>query len=319
METGTNIGLGMAAIGRPQYINVRAEKVHEDFSPERFRQRGLRMLDYAYDQGLRFFDTSPGYGMAESILSEWLRDKDDATISVATKWGMSYVAGFDPKAKVHEVKEHTLERLNAQWASSQILLPHLETYQIHSATLDTGVLDNREVLLRLYEIGQEHKLTMGLTATGIHQVGIIEKAMDITIGGKPLFQSFQCTYNIMEQSILRLKTALESGGRQLILKESLANGRLMPNPRYSKHSALYLELERLAQKYDVGTDAVALRFCMDSFPGAICLSGASTQDQLCANLQAQHFRLEQDEMEQLHGYAGATEDYWYERQQLPWQ
>lgn len=313
------IGLGLAAIGRPQYINLRSEGPQEDFSPETFRQQGLTMLDTAYDMGVRFFDASPGYGIAESLLVEWLTSKNNPEITVATKWGMRYLAGFDPKAAVHEAKEHTLERLDAQWEFSRQLLPHLKMYQIHSATPDTGVLDNKEVLRRLYKIGKEHNLTIGLSTTGADQVEILERARGIEIEGEPLFGSFQSTYNIMEQSIFRLKTSLEQEGRRLILKESLANGRLMPNTSYSHNNGLYRELERLARKYGVGVDAVAIRFCMDSFPNAVCLSGAGTATQLQSNLAAKGLSLAHHEMELFAGYASNPVTYWEERKLLPWQ
>lgn len=313
------IGLGLAAIGRPQYINIRAEGPQDDFSPETFRHQGLEMLDAAYDMGVRFFDASPGYGMAESFLVEWLIGKCDPAITVATKWGMRYLAEFNPKATVHEAKEHTRERLDAQWEFSRQLLPQLKMYQIHSATQDTGVLDNKEVLRRLYQIGKEHNLTIGLSTTGADQVEVLEKAMGIEIEGEPLFGSFQSTYNIMEQSIFRLKTSLEKEGRQLILKESLANGRLIPTTSYSHNSGLYRELERLARHYGVGPDAVAIRFCMDSFPNAVCLSGAGTAAQLRSNLAAKELSLAYHEMELLASYASDPISYWEERKLLPWQ
>ena len=77
------IGLGTAAIGRPQYINIRQETTTE-FSLDDFRKKGLEMLDTAYRQGIRYFDTAPGYGMAEQLLIEWVAKKEDASIEVAT-------------------------------------------------------------------------------------------------------------------------------------------------------------------------------------------------------------------------------------------
>ncbi|MBA4155370.1 aldo/keto reductase, partial [Flavobacterium sp.] len=90
-----NIGLGTAAIGRPIYINVRHEKPRVDLSLPEFKENGIRILDDAYDKGVRFFDASPGYGLAESLLIEWLLKNNDPDIIVATKWGFSYAADFD--------------------------------------------------------------------------------------------------------------------------------------------------------------------------------------------------------------------------------
>ena len=314
-----NIGLGTAAIGRPIYINIRHEKPRADLSLPEFKKNGIRILDDAYDNGVRFFDASPGYGLAESILIEWLGQKNDPDIIVATKWGLSYAANFDINAVVHEIKEHSLAKLNEQWEFSRKLLPNLKIYQVHSATLDTGVLDNKAILNRLHEIKKEYNIIIGLTTTGANQVEVLKKALDIEIENEPLFSSFQSTYNIMEQSVLQLKKIFLNTNRQLILKESMANGRLMPNASFKEHTGLYSYLTQLADKYNVGADAVAIRFCLDSFPDAVTLSGASSAEQLQGNLAAKTFKLQKEEMEQLGSYKSDPALYWSERKLLSWQ
>ena len=64
----------------------------------------------------------------------------DETIEVATKWGYAYTANFDPNAKVHEVKDHSVQQLIKQWEVSNELLPNLSTLQIHSATLGNAIV-----------------------------------------------------------------------------------------------------------------------------------------------------------------------------------
>jgi len=93
--TNSKIGLGTAAIGRPLYINIKKEVTEYDFSLEAFRQKGIAILEAAYNQGIRYFDTAPGYGMAEQMLIDWAMEKEDPSIEVATKWGYTYVANFD--------------------------------------------------------------------------------------------------------------------------------------------------------------------------------------------------------------------------------
>jgi aryl-alcohol dehydrogenase-like predicted oxidoreductase len=314
-----NIGLGTAAIGRPIYINIRHEKPRVDFSLPAFRENALSILDDAYDKGIRFFDASPGYGLAESLLIEWLGQKNDPDITIATKWGLSYMAGFDINATVHEIKEHSLEKLNAQWQFSKKLLPNLKIYQIHSATFDTGVLDNKAILRRLYEIKKKHNIVIGLTTTGVNQVEVLKKAVDIEIDNEPIFGSFQSTYNVMEQSVLQLKEIFMDTKRQLIIKESVANGRLIPNKSFKKHVGLYRHITKLADKYNVGPDAIAIRFCIDSFPEAVTLSGASSANQVQSNLAARTFKLQKEEMELLSRYKTDPTTYWDERKQLSWQ
>ena len=312
------IGLGTAAIGRPSYINIRKDKNTSPFSYEVFRQQGIQTLEAAYKQGIRFFDTAPGYGIAEQMLIDWLRKKGKIDVETATKWGYTYVANFNPDAKQHEVKEHSLEKLNEQWQKSKALLSHLKIYQIHSATLKTGVLANERVLNRLAELKEEHELIIGVTTTGANQLEVLKKAMDINVNGKELFESFQVTYNIFDQSLASIAFKISSQNKFLVIKEGLANGRIFPNEKYPNYHKAYELLNSLAQKYNVGPDAIALRFCIDSIPVYKVLSGAANEQHLAENLKANNFKLEEQDVESLKELAVNPIQYWNERKLLAW-
>ncbi|MEZ4795539.1 MAG: aldo/keto reductase [Flavobacteriaceae bacterium] len=313
-----NIGLGTAAIGRPLYINIKQGAPTELFSLSKFKESGVETLENAYQKGIRCFDTSPGYGVAEELLTHWLKDKNDPTIKVSTKWGYTYVANFKPNAKEHEVKEHSLEKLNEQWEVSKQLLPYLKVYQIHSATFDTGVLDNQPILERLYQIKKENGIIIGLSTTGDNQVEVLKKAMEITIEGEKLFQSVQCTFNILEQSISEVKGELNNFEGSLFIKEALANGRLIPNEKYFQYKNLYDFMKQLAEKHQVGEDAIALRYIMEIFPKAIVLSGANNSEHLTSNLEANNINLSASEIKQLNVFGIQNTEYWNQRKQLQW-
>jgi len=72
------LGLGTAALGRPTYINIRQKSAGE-VSLEAFRQKGKAILDAAYEQGIRYFDTAPNYGLAEQLLIDWAVKKTVAS------------------------------------------------------------------------------------------------------------------------------------------------------------------------------------------------------------------------------------------------
>lgn len=311
------LGLGMAAIGRPHYINVRTNTVAKSNVSE-LKTEGFKVLDEAYKLGVRYFDTAPGYGLAEKLLIEWLANKSDKTIEVATKWGYTYVANFDANAPVHELKEHSLFKLKEQWQESKKLLPFLTTYQIHSATLDTGVLKNEAVLNELYHLKNEFNLKIGISTTGENQVEVIKKALDVSIEGKPLFDTFQSTYNILDQSILTISDTLKQAKKRLIIKEALANARMFKNTNYPEYQAFYNVLESLSAKYGVGVDAIALQFCANTIPEAVVLSGASTVKQLQENLKMNSFHLTEDDINSLKTFKVTPEKYWKERKQLKW-
>jgi len=267
------LGLGTAAIGRPQYINIRQE-IPAEFSVEIFRKKGLAALEDAYRQGIRYFDTAPGYGMAEKLLMDWVAGKEDASIEIATKWGYTYVANFDPKAEVHEIKEH-------------------------SSTFETGVLRNERILNRLAVLKEEYGLHMGLSTTGANQVEVLKEALDVEVEGVALFDAFQVTYNLFDQSLATMSKEFLKHNKRLIIKEALANGRVFPNKKYPHYASAYKTLQTLADKYSVGLDAIALRFCMDSIDVYKVLSGASNSVHLSDNLKVNQFELEESDIRKL--------------------
>ena len=267
---------------------------------------------------MRYFDTAPGYGLAEALVLEWLQTKNDPTIEIATKWGYTYTANFDKNAIIHEVKEHSLAKLNAQWDFSKQLLPYLKVYQIHSATIETGVLENSKVLERLASLKKEHNLKIGLTTTGTNQAEVIKKALNITVDGASLFDLFQVTYNFLDQSLLEILEELIHANKSIVIKEALANGRVFRNESYPHYNKMYEVLEGISKKHNVGVDAISLKYCEQTVPNSIVLSGASTNAQLKQNLQLNTFSLSNNEIELLNSFKITPEFYWKERKQLIW-
>jgi aryl-alcohol dehydrogenase-like predicted oxidoreductase len=311
------LGLGTAALGRPQYINVRQENC-DNSDLKAFRKQSFQVLEEAYNSGIRYFDTAPGYGLAEALVLQWVQTKNDATIEIATKWGYTYTANFDVNATIHEVKEHSLAKLNEQWVFSKQLLPYLKVYQIHSATLETGVLENKQVLEKLAFLKTKYNLKIGLTTTGTNQVEVIKKALAILVHGKQLFDVFQVTYNFLDQSLQEISDKLNHQNKSIIIKEALANGRVFRNTRYPHYDKMYTVLDRLANKYNVGVDAISLQYCTQTISESNILSGASNSEQLQENLKAHVFSLSNEEIQELSSFKVLPELYWNERKKLQW-
>lgn len=306
----TKIGLGLAALGRPEYINVR-DNSNLDKSEAAFKANALHMLSTAYELGIRYFDTAPSYGKGEAFLKEWQDQQQYTDTDLATKWGYTYVANWELNYKgSHEIKEHSIEKLIEQWKVSKELLPALKVYQIHSATLDSGVLENEKVLAQLSEIKQQTGLSIGLTSSGDNQNIVLQKAAAIKINDAFLFDAFQVTYNVLEQTTFDVLTTLIQQGKKIIIKEGVANGRIFNNT-----PAL---LSRLATKYNVGIDAIALRFIIDSLNPFVVLSGAFSKNQLQENLKALDFELTSEELISLKTLSLQPEYYWSERKALAW-
>jgi aryl-alcohol dehydrogenase-like predicted oxidoreductase len=314
----TKIGLGLAALGRPEYINIRDESTH-DKSKDAFRENTFSVLDFAYKNGIRYFDTAPSYGKGEEFLTNWNSKYQHEHVSLSTKWGYTYVANWELGfSGAHEVKEHSLDKLTEQWQVSKKLHRQLKIYQVHSATFESGILENKEVLKRLYEIKKETGLQIGITTSGTNQSEIIEAALKIKVEKEDLFDSFQVTYNIFEQSTQAILKHLLQLGKTVIIKEALANARIFKNEKFSHYKKLYMVIGSLAKKYRVGTDAIALRFIMDNLEPTYLLSGASSIEQLEQNIKAYSFKLDKEELKVLNSFKTDSHKYWKERNELSW-
>lgn len=306
----TKIGLGLAALGRPDYINIRTQR-NIDKSEIAFEKRAFDMLNKAYDLGIRYFDTAPSYGKGEKFLMDWQNQKKYKNVDLATKWGYTYVANWKIGYEgAHEIKEHSIEKLLEQWNTSKTLLPNLKVYQIHSATIESGVLENKAVLEQLFQIKKKTGLLIGASTSGATQNMVLEKAMNIIYEGQPLFDVFQVTYNILEQSTFSVLQKAIQNNIKIVIKEGIANGRIFKN---TPDALIYL-----ANKYNVGIDAIALRFIIDNLKPYIVLSGAFDETQLTQNLKALDFKLEASEIEILQKIAINPENYWTHRKALAW-
>ena len=133
-----------------------------------------------------------------------------------------------------------------------------------------------------------------------------------------MFDVFQVTYNMLDQSLDEISGELLRQGKKVIIKEALANGRVFRNKGYKHYDSLYDNLERLANKYGVGTDAIALKFCGQTIPKSIILSGASNSRQLQENLKLNTLHLSEDELQELAAFKIDSKAYWEERKQLAW-
>jgi aryl-alcohol dehydrogenase-like predicted oxidoreductase len=318
MTKQTKIGLGLAALGRPDYINIRSDNTI-DKSINGFKTNALEVLDESYKLGIRDFDVAPSYGLGEQFLLDWNNSRKHNDVNLSTKFGYTYVAnweiGFDGK---HEIKEHSITKLNEQWDISKALLPNLKIYQIHSATLDSGVLSNKAVLSRLNQLKKNHNLKIGISSSGTEQIKIIEKARDIIFDNEALFDSYQVTFNIFDQSCYMVLRELLAKGKTVIIKEALANGRIFRNKSFQNYKTIYNYLDLLASKYNVGADAIGLRFLIDYLEPTILLSGASNCKQIKQNLKALNFELDQTEIEKLKSLKFSPKNYWEERDNLKW-
>jgi aryl-alcohol dehydrogenase-like predicted oxidoreductase len=315
--TVTPVGLGLAALGRPAYIDLgRPTDLGPDRGIEALERRCHEVLDAAYAAGIRYLDAARSYGRAEEFLASWLRRRGLAPsdLTIGSKWGYSYVGGWRMDAETHEVKDHSLAALTRQTAETRTLLgDHLDLYQIHSATLDSGVLEDQAVLAELTRLHDEG-LVIGLSSSGPAQAATIRRALELTTAGPAPFACVQATWNLLEPSAGPALAEAGSAGWGVIIKEAVANGRLTPHGHGKEKDTL----ARIAANHDVGVDAVALAAVLANPWAGVVLSGAVTPAQLQSNIAATQLQLDPAELGELTTLAEPPTQYWRERATLPW-
>jgi aryl-alcohol dehydrogenase-like predicted oxidoreductase len=298
------LGLGLAALGRPGYLTVgHGAAIGADRSIEALQQHSDQVCDAAWTGGIRWFDAARSYGRAEQFLAGWLAHRriPPEKVTVSSKWGYTYTAGWEVDAEIQEVKDHSVAALARQWPETEALLGRwLRLYQVHSATLETGILDDAAVLGELAGLG----IPVGLSLSGPGQSDTLRQALAIEVDGTPLFSAVQATWNLLETSAGPALAEAHAAGWTVIVKEALANGRLaVPGPVTAA----------LGETPDVTALAVAL-----AQPWAdVVLSGAATVSQLRSNLAALVATTQADP-DRFAPLALDPQIYWTERAAMPW-
>ncbi|WP_307859074.1 aldo/keto reductase [Herbiconiux sp. SYSU D00978] len=307
-EYTTRLGLGLAAVGRPAYITPGRDRdlgsgAHR--SVDAMRRHVHELLDAAWAGGIRYLDAARSYGRAEEFLGEWLRERPGRRdeLTLGSKWGYEYVGEWRLDAPVHERKEHSLAMIDRQWPQTlDALGTEPDFYLVHSVTPDSPALGDPALLARLRELGARG-IRVGLSTSGPDQGAVIERALGLA---DTPFSVVQSTWNLLEQSAAPALAAASAAGWVVVVKEALANGRLV---------AADSPIASLAADDGQSPDAFAMGAVLAQPWADLVLSGAATVQQLAQNLAARPPRLAADALALL---AEEPRDYWRRRSDLGW-
>jgi aryl-alcohol dehydrogenase-like predicted oxidoreductase len=134
-------------------------------------------------------------------------------------------------------------------------------------------------------------LAIGFTVTGPGQAERIERALEV--GG---FDTVQATWNLLERLAGPALAVAHSAGLGVIVKEALANGRVLEHVSDTVASAA-----ALAQPW-----------------ADVVLSGVATVEHLESNLRALDVDYDDELDAELAGLVEEPEAYWATRAALPW-
>ncbi len=310
------LGLGLAALGRPAYVTGgRAHDLGGDRSVQAMRERTHDVLDRAVERGVRYLDVARSYGLAEEFLAQWLAARparDDLTM--ASKWGYTYVGGWRTDAEVHEVKDHGLASFVRQQAQTRALLGDgLSLYSIHSVTPESPALDDQALLAELARWSAQTGVRIGLTTSGPRQGEVVGRALATRVDGAPVFSAVQSTWNVLEPSAGPALAQARDAGWLVVVKEAVANGRLAGDEAPAA-------LADVAGRLRTTPDAVALAIALAQPWSPTVLSGAVTVDQLESNLAAAHVPAADAlaASDELSALGEEPDAYWHKRSGRPW-
>jgi aryl-alcohol dehydrogenase-like predicted oxidoreductase len=208
---------------------------------------------------------------------------------------------------VQERKDLSAATFRGQLAETrQLLGEHLSLYQVHSATIESGVLEDDELLAELAAL-RLSGVAVGITVTGPGQAETIDRAVAIGI-----FDTVQATWNLLEQSAAPALQRAHDAGLGVIVKEALANGRL------TVHGA-EAALLGYARDHALPPDAVAIAAAISQPWSDVVLSGAVDPAMLASNLRARELVLDgTSPAEELLQLRVDPHTYWNQRSQLKW-
>lgn len=314
------LGLGLAAVGRPAYIDLgRGEDLPAERTPEAMATRTHELLDAARAAGIRYVDAARSYGRAEGFLAGWLRLRrvPPGALTIGSKWGYRYTAGWRLDAAVHEEKELSAARFREQLAETRAILGDvLDLYQIHSATPASGCLEDAALHRLLVEGRREGAYrAVGVTVTGTDAARAVELAVAARVDGQRVFDVVQATFNCLEPSPAGALAAAHDAGVGVIAKEVFANGRL--TDRNAADPAV-APLAAVARARGIGIDQLALAWVLEHSFVDCALSGAATTAQLASHVAATDLRLDGAARAAAGRVAEAPADYWARRAALAW-
>lgn len=279
--SASRIGIGLAAVARPAYITSgRDADLGAHRSVEDLRARTFAVLDAAYAAGVRYVDVARSYGRAEEFLAAWLAERPASVdVEIGSKWGYRYVGEWRLFTPVHEVKDHSVTTFHAQLAETAALLgPRLAVYHVHSATLETGVLEDAALHRELAAL-RDRGVRIGISTSGPRQADAVRTAIGVTVDGTPLFTSIQSTWNALEPSAGGALAEAAAAGARVIVKEPVANGRLAPGGDAAA--------EAVATAAGVPLDQLAIAAALAQPWAWRVLSGAVTPAQVVSNAAAE--------------------------------
>lgn len=259
-KTGEKISaLGFGCMRFPEYKEGEKNFVDQDKVDE--------MIVYAYENGVNYFDTAPGYcnTNSEAALGQAVKDFRDK-ILISTKCPVEAGMGADGYRKLLET---SLSRLGTD---------HVDFY--HFWGINRGVYENiilKEGLLEAAAKAKEEGLIRHISFSFHDAPEVIKYIVDTSEERGVKMESMLCQYNLLDRSNEEMIKYVNEKGLGTVAMGPVGGGRLAaPTDLYAK----------LTGKASIATYELAFKFCLGN-PNLNCaLSGMQNLDMVQKNVKA---------------------------------
>lgn len=242
------LGCGLIAIGRPWGTTPHVPSHTE----------AVAFLEHAYEQGIRFFDTAPSYGLSEERLGSFLNtlsSEQRAEVTVATKFGEHWNSSSN-----EPYTDHSLDALKRSLDRSHDLLGKIAILQLHKATPET--LDSSDV-----EKGFEYAEELGIVRHGVSVSDVATAKLAIA---NHRYHSIQLPYNAASPQFREPILEATSSHKELIINRPFQMGTITLDGSTTFHVAA----------------TNAFRVILDTGLNGVILTGTANPDHLSDNIAA---------------------------------
>ncbi|WP_454045705.1 aldo/keto reductase [Chryseobacterium sp. Marseille-Q8038] len=317
------LGIGGVAIGTA-FENITDEQAHE-------------ILQIAWDNGIRYYDTSPWYGLTKSErrFGHFLKDKDRDDFIFSTKVGRLFhqVPESDVPPTMwknplnfdffHDYTADAIQR-SIEDSLERTGLSHIDIVYIHDLSEDQ-VGDRYPYFLKQAQKGA-FKILSELRDQGVIKawgmgVNKIEPILDCIESADPDICLSATQYSILEHedAVDRLLPAVRKAGVKLVSGAGYNSGYIAGRERYNYKDVIpkgmhekRKRMTSIAEKYNISLIDAALHFVLASDEFASIIPGASQPEQVKDNIQALHTEIPAEFWKEL-----KNEGLIYEKAQIP--
>jgi len=206
LPSGVQLGLGLLSLGR--------EWGHRDRRVPDPTEVNL-LLSVALEEGIRFFDTAPSYGISERQLGVFLRSLDEAILSeilISTKFGECWDARHELAFTDHSYRSlcDSVDRSLHELGRVDILMLHKATPEL---LLDSDVQRAFQYALSR---GVHH---LGVSAADVHTADQAVRAENMSV--------IQVPYNLSDIRCEPILSQAHAWGKYVVVNRPFGMGHLL--------------------------------------------------------------------------------------------